>query len=86
MAIADVFDALLSKRPYKEPFTLEKTLAIIKEGRGSHFDPTVVDSFMDILDQILDIREKYKDEEESRFVEMVNQVAASDKSSLPAGE
>ena len=86
VAIADVFDALLSKRPYKEPFTLEKTLAIIKEGRGAHFDPLVVDSFMDVLDQVLDIREKYKDEEESRFVEMVNRVAAGNQPSNPGTE
>src|SRR4030042_1092985 len=44
-AIADVFDALTSKRPYKEPFSVDKSLAIIREGRGSHFDPDVVDAF-----------------------------------------
>ena len=40
-AIADVFDALTSERPYKKPFSLEKSYAIIKEGRGSHFNPDV---------------------------------------------
>lgn len=39
VAIADTFDALTSKRPYKEPFTVEKSLSIIKDGRGAHFDP-----------------------------------------------
>lgn len=45
-AVADVFDALTSKRPYKEPFSVETSVAIIREGRGSHFDPTVVDLFL----------------------------------------
>ncbi len=44
-AIADVFDALTSKRPYKDPFPLEKTMNIIKDGQGSHFDPDYVDVF-----------------------------------------
>ncbi len=55
-AIVDVFDALLSKRPYKKAFSLEKTLAIINEGRGTHFDPEVVDAFFAIQDEILAIR------------------------------
>ena len=44
-AIADVFDALTSQRPYKEPFSYEKTMDILKSGRGSHFDPDFVDVF-----------------------------------------
>ena len=60
-AIADVFDALTSKRPYKEPFPLEKAFIIIKEGRGSYFDPLVVDAFFAVEDEILSIKEKYKD-------------------------
>lgn len=43
MALADVYDALLSKRPYKEPFTYDETLHIISEGRGTQFDPDIVD-------------------------------------------
>ena len=39
VALADVLDALLSKRPYKEPFTFEQACAVILEGRGKHFDP-----------------------------------------------
>jgi len=64
-AIADVFDALTSKRPYKEPFSVEESLGIIEKGRGSHFDPKVVDAFFAIKDEILSIKEKYKDQEES---------------------
>lgn len=46
MALADVFDALISPRVYKLPFPLEKAVAIIHEGRGSHFDPDIVDAFL----------------------------------------
>lgn len=52
-AIADVFDALTSRRPYKEPFSIEKSLSIIEEGRGSHFDPAVVDAFAAEIDAVL---------------------------------
>ena len=61
-AIADVFDALTSKRPYKEPFSVEKSLAIIRKGRGSHFDPDVVDAFFAIQDEILTIKKQYGDD------------------------
>jgi putative two-component system response regulator len=77
VAISDVFDALLSRRPYKEPFSLEKSLEIIREGRDSHFDPQVVDVFMEALDEILDIRNKYMDVSESRFVEMMKKSGAN---------
>ncbi|MCE1247958.1 MAG: two-component system response regulator [Firmicutes bacterium] len=56
-AIIDVFDALLSERPYKKPFPLEKALSIIEEGNGSHFDPDVVSAFMTSLDEIMKIRQ-----------------------------
>jgi len=46
MALSDVYDALRSKRVYKEPFSHEKTLGIITDGRGLHFDPVLVDVFM----------------------------------------
>lgn|GEM_PF-1763428 len=61
VAIADVFDALTSKRPYKEPFAVEKSLAIIREGRGIQFDPDVVDAFFAIQDEILAIMTRYAD-------------------------
>ena len=71
-AIADVFDALTSKRPYKDPFSLEKSFKILKEGSGSHFDPKVVDAFFNRVDEILEIKEKYKDHGESLLYQMVN--------------
>ena len=62
IAIADVFDALTSKRPYKEPVSVEKSLAIIEEGRGKHFDPAVIDAFTKQKDAILAKKEEYSEE------------------------
>jgi len=61
-AIADVFDALTSKRPYKEAFSVDKSLGIIEESRGNHFDPEVTDAFLTIEEEIVSIKEKYQDE------------------------
>lgn len=55
LAIIDVFDALSAKRPYKEPFPPEKVLAILKEGRGTHFDPHLLDLFLDRFDEMRQI-------------------------------
>jgi putative two-component system response regulator len=66
-AIADVFDALTSERPYKEPFSVEKSLAIIREGRGSHFDPEVADAFFAIQDEIFTIKKQYDDDNQQVF-------------------
>ncbi len=73
-AIADVFDALTSKRPYKEPFSVEKSFGIIREGRGNHFKPAVVDAFFDIEDEILEIRGNYEDEGESLLYSQAKRV------------
>ena len=73
-AIADVFDALISKRPYKEPFSLEKSFTIIAESRGSHFNPDVVDAFFAIEDEIISIKEKYLDQDESLLIKMVGKL------------
>ena len=70
VAIADVFDALTSKRPYKRTFSLEKSFEIIEEGKGSHFDPELVNGFFSIKDKIIAIKDKYKDEHESLRVQM----------------
>ncbi|PKO86984.1 MAG: response regulator [Betaproteobacteria bacterium HGW-Betaproteobacteria-12] len=51
-AIVDVFDALSSRRPYKEPMALEQALAIIRKDAGSHFDPLLVERFLDIAPAI----------------------------------
>jgi putative two-component system response regulator len=68
VAMADVFDALTSKRPYKEAFSIEKSNRIIEQGRGNHFDPDVVDAFFSLQDEILGIKEKYQDEKQSPLV------------------
>jgi putative two-component system response regulator len=69
-AIADAFDAMNSKRPYKEPYPVEKSFKIIRESRATHFAPDVVDAFFAIEDEILAIRSKYKDETGSLLVFM----------------
>jgi len=51
-AVADVFDALTSRRPYKAPVALEEVMRILREGRGSHFDPVLIDAFTDISDPL----------------------------------
>jgi len=58
-AIADVFDALSSKRPYKKAFPMEKVLDIMKEGEGTHFDPLMLKVFFDQLPVINEIKEAY---------------------------
>ncbi|MGO2233427.1 two-component system response regulator [Marinomonas sp. UCMA 3892] len=61
VAIADVLDALMSKRPYKEPWTLEKSLAYIEENSGSHFDPNLVPIIKNLQTQIVSIRQQFPD-------------------------
>ncbi|NRA46622.1 MAG: HD domain-containing protein [Oligoflexales bacterium] len=58
VALADVFDALLSKRCYKEKWPLDKVLDTIRNGREKHFDPFLVDLFFNYLDDFLQIREQ----------------------------
>ena len=63
MAVADVFDALMSRRPYKPGFSVEKTLSIMKEERGTHFDPDVFDAMVRILDKMRVVDEKYMEKD-----------------------
>ena len=63
IAIADVFDALSSKRVYKESMDLEKVLDIMKADSGTHFDPKLIELFLNNLDQFLEIKETYKDDD-----------------------
>ena len=55
MALADVFDALVSKRVYKEQFSFEKALSIIWESSGSHFDPVLCKQFLDCRDRLVSV-------------------------------
>ena len=61
MAIADVYDALISRRVYKERLSHEQAAQIIVEGRGSHFDPDMVDAFIEIQDEFREIAQRYPD-------------------------
>jgi putative two-component system response regulator len=69
-AVADVFDALSTKRAYKPAFPLEKCFQIMREGRGSHFDPRVLDAFFARLNEILDIFREYSDVEEDDHIDV----------------
>lgn len=61
MALADVYDALISKRVYKDGMSHEKAVQIIIEGRGRHFDPDMVDAFLALQDEFREIAIRYAD-------------------------
>ena len=61
VAVVDVFDALLSERPYKKAFSLERSVDIIKSDAGTHFNPKVVEIFINSLDELQEIRKSLKD-------------------------
>lgn len=63
VAVADVFDALSSERPYKKAFKLEKCLEILIDGRGTHFDPQVLDAFLSRQEEAIRIRNEFVDTE-----------------------
>ena len=59
VAIADVFDALTTERPYKKAWTVDEALELIKKEAGEHFDPQLVSKFVEIIADILILKEKY---------------------------
>ena len=61
MAVADVYDALISRRIYKEGMPHEKACEVIQQGAGSHFDPDVTDAFMQIHEEFREIAKRYAD-------------------------
>lgn len=63
VAVADVFDALTSERPYKRAWPLEDARKFLEEGRGKHFDPMCVEAFLAGWEEALEIRQRFKDEE-----------------------
>lgn len=67
-AIADVFDALTSKRPYKEPFSFDETMKILHEGSGSHFDTKLIDAFTQIAPELYS---EYSQSSESVLVKLM---------------
>jgi putative two-component system response regulator len=60
-AIADVFDALTSNKVYKKASPLTQAVEIMREGRGSHFDAELLDLFLDSMDEVVRIKERYAD-------------------------
>ncbi len=60
MAVADVFDALVSRRSYKEPFSFEKAMEIIKEGAGTQFDPEIARVFIESEADVRKVTEAYE--------------------------
>ena len=75
MAVADVFDALVSKRSYKQGFSFEKAMSIIVEGSGTHFDPEVVEVFVACSDKVEGMLEEFrkKEEEEEKEKELIKE-------------
>ena len=61
VAITDVFDALSSSRPYKEPWELDRILSLLKEESAKQFDPFLIELFIDNIEQFLEIRDTYLD-------------------------
>lgn len=59
MAVADVFDALVSKRSYKEPMSFEDAMKIIKDGSGKHFDPLIVDAFVSAEQEVRRVEKNF---------------------------
>jgi response regulator RpfG family c-di-GMP phosphodiesterase len=64
VAVADVFDALTSARPYKPAWEIERAVDFLKSERGQHFDPVCIDAFFDQWVEVLAVRERFQDEEE----------------------
>ncbi len=65
VAVADVFDALSMRRPYKEPWPLARVMEALHEGAATHFDPALVPLFESILPQILEIKRRWDERERS---------------------
>ena len=61
MAVADVYDALISRRVYKEPMSHAEAVEIIRAGRGTHFDPDLTDAFLQIADEFATIARRFAD-------------------------
>ena len=68
VAIADVFDALTSERPYKKAWPVEQAASHVRAGAGRHFDPDGVEALLSCWDDILDIHAQYRDGDLPRFV------------------
>ncbi len=63
VAVTDVFDALTSKRPYKPAWSTEDAISLLEDGRGRHFDGDLVDLFVAAMDEVLEIRRRFLDDQ-----------------------
>ncbi|KQW24479.1 MULTISPECIES: two-component system response regulator [unclassified Acidovorax] len=75
MAVADVYDALISERVYKPAYSHEQAVEIIRDGRGSHFDPDMVDAFLTLSEEFRRIAQQFADAEPARLAQ-VDRLAA----------
>lgn len=67
VAVADVFDALISKRPYKKIWSVDEALDWLRQHSGSHFDPACVDAFFEIKDEILALKTRWEEQEATAY-------------------
>jgi putative two-component system response regulator len=63
VAVADVFDALMSKRIYKRAYSIQETLEILNDSAGRHLDPELVRHFLKSIDQVIEITNSFNEEE-----------------------
>jgi len=66
VAVADVFDALTTERPYKKAWAIDEAIEFLKEQRGKHFEPRLVDLFIEVLPDILMVRDQYLEKSEEK--------------------
>ena len=74
-----MFDALTSKRPYKEPLTYQETIDILEAGRGTHFDPTALDRFNEISRDLFDnISQRFDDDLKNELSDLISNYFSSE--------
>jgi putative two-component system response regulator len=72
VAVVDVFDALTTERPYKKAWPVEDAIAHIQRESGKHFDPELVALFIDILPEILEIKERWAEDHDRSYSRVAN--------------
>ena len=70
MAVADVYDALISRRVYKAGMPHEQAVEIITQGRGSHFDPDICDAFLACKEQFQGVAQRFADTDQDMAVQL----------------
>ena len=73
VAVADVYDALTTRRVYKPAFSHQKAREIILEGSGNHFDPVIVQAFLDTEEAFLQVKNQCDEQPESRTLSVLDQ-------------